>query len=78
MIYMNRCRRILHLFGALSGLQCLWEQTQAAFIPEGPPPMEFWLLSWQWEESLTSCYSTLGFPHSSWFFHNINGKSGYG
>lgn len=44
MSYVMECKRILQLFGAASGLHCMWEQTKAAFIPSGPPPPEFWLL----------------------------------
>lgn len=38
MIYVIRCRQLLQTFGSVSGLKCIWEQTVAVFIPEGPPP----------------------------------------
>lgn len=45
------CQRILTVFGAVSGLLVIWEKTIAAFIPGGPPPAQFWLLPWKWEEN---------------------------
>lgn len=44
MRYIEECHRILTLFGLASGLKFIWEKTKAAFIPEGPPPLRFWLL----------------------------------
>lgn len=66
MIYVVRCRQILMTFGAASGLLFLWEQTVAAFIPEGPPPMEFRPLLWKWENS-TDASPLLGFPVAASF-----------
>lgn len=66
MLYVVRCRQMLMTFGAVSGLQFLWEQTVAAFIPEGPPPMEFRLLPWKWEVS-TDASPLLAFPVAATF-----------
>lgn len=66
MIYVLRCKQILLTFGAVSGLKCVWEQTVAAFIPEGPPPEEFGLLPWKWEDS-TNASPCLGFPVAAEF-----------
>lgn len=59
--YVMEIKRILQVFGAASGLFCVWEQTKVAFIPEGPPPPEFYLLPWAWEETVNAMPS-LGYP----------------
>lgn len=66
MLYIPNCQNILQLFGTVSGLRCIWEQSTAAFIPDGPPPAEFWLLPWQWED-LSNASSLLGFPVAASF-----------
>lgn len=64
--YMMEIKRILQVFGAASGLVYVWEQTKAAFIPEAPPPPEFYLLPWAWEETVNATPS-LGYPIASSF-----------
>lgn len=64
MEYIMECKQILHHFGAASGLRCVWEHTIAAFIPGGPPPPNFWLLPWSWEENANAT-EKLGFPIAS-------------
>lgn len=61
MRYVMKIKEILDIFGAASGLRCIWEKTKAAFIPGGPPPMPFWLLPWTWEEDANAT-KLLGFP----------------
>lgn len=41
--YVMALKAILDLFSIASGLRFIWENTKAAFIPGGPPPMSFWL-----------------------------------
>lgn len=64
------CQRILTMFGAVSGLLIIWEKTIAAFIPGGPPPAQFWLLPWQWEEN-SNATKYLGYPLASSFSQNL-------
>lgn len=66
MCYILECQRLLTVFGAVSGLHVIWEKTIAAFIPEGPPPAQFWLLPWQWEEN-SNATNDLGYPLASSF-----------
>lgn len=61
MLYVMECKHILSTFGAASGLHCEWEKTKAAFIPEGPPPLAFYLLPWTWEVDANAS-PQLGFP----------------
>lgn len=70
MIYVIRCRKLLTTFGNASGLKFLWEQTVASFIPEGPPPLEFWLLPWKWEETANAS-PHLGFPVAGEFLVDL-------
>lgn len=55
------CKAILMRFGAVSGLHIIWNQTKAAFIPDGPPPPRFYLFSWTWEEN-SNASNLLGCP----------------
>lgn len=64
--YIMEIKRILGVFGAASGLICVWEQTKAAFIPSGPPPPAFWLLPWAWEVEIQAT-PLLGYPIASQF-----------
>lgn len=66
MIYITRCRILLQTFGAVSGLQFLWEQSVAVYIPEGPIPLEFRPLPWKWEDS-TNASPLLGLPVAAGF-----------
>lgn len=66
MLYVIRCKMLLMVFGRVSGLRFLWDQTVAAFIPEGPPPAEFSPLPWKWELS-TDASPLLGFPVAAEF-----------
>lgn len=49
MPYILELQQILRVFGIASGLVCAWEKTIASVIPDGPPPIELWMLPWQWE-----------------------------
>lgn len=51
MRYVWVVKAILDLFEEASGLRFVWEKTKAAFLPEGPPSMPFWLLPWTWEQA---------------------------
>lgn len=66
MCYILECQRVLRIFGAVSGLLVVWEKTVVAFIPGGPPPAQFWLLPWQWEEN-SNATNYLGYPLASSF-----------
>lgn len=66
MIYIRYCQRLLKVFGIVSGLHCLWEQTSAMFIPAGPPPAEFFLLPWHSEED-SNASPVLGIPMAANF-----------
>lgn len=64
MCYVLECHPILKIFGAVSGLHCIWEKTKAVFIPGGLPRAIFWLLPWHWEED-SNATRYLGFPVAS-------------
>lgn len=64
--YIMACKDILMRFGAVSGLHFIWNQTKAAYIPDGPPPSAFWLFPWTWEE-ISNASKYLGFPMASDF-----------
>lgn len=64
--YIMKLKEILNLFAAASGMHCAWDKTKAAFIPGGPPPMDYCLYPWKWEENATASKS-LGFPLASDF-----------
>lgn len=66
MLYVIRCRLLLQTFGKVSGLKCIWEQTVAVLIPEGPLPPEFGLLPWKWETAADAS-PVLGFPVADQF-----------
>lgn len=59
--YILELQRILRIFGIASGLVCAWEKTIASVIPEGPPPIELWMMPWQWENDKIST-NLLGIP----------------
>lgn len=45
--YIIELRRILDIFGEVSGLHCNWTNTVAAYIPAGPPSPIFDFLNWK-------------------------------
>lgn len=76
--YIEEFRNILEAFGNVSGLKCAWDQTIASYIPARPPPMEFWLLRWKWEDN-QSASPLLGVPTAQTIANDhlrrMNGKS---
>lgn len=59
--YILELQRILKVFGIASGLVCAWEKTIASVIPAGPPPIELWILPWQWEND-NNASNLMGIP----------------
>lgn len=58
-IYIKEFHWILKRFGDISGLRCAWDQTIAACIPAGPPPLALCLLPWNWEDNASTSASTI-------------------